>query len=74
MRIKKPTTAIRDAVDDLCRRNERTRDAETGEMYLGPDVLVVQLRRPKVIEGQWTTVAATVDLFDLIDQHQQETR
>lgn len=70
----KPTTAIRDAVDELCRRNARTHDAETGEMYLGPDVLVVQLRRPKVIEGQWTTVTPTVDLFDLINQYQQETR
>lgn len=70
----KPTSAIRDALNELCRRNERTHDAETGEMYLGPDVLVVQLRRPKIIEGQWTTVTTTVDLFDLIDHYQQEAK
>ena len=60
---------------------------ETGELcitgpgvaagYLGRNVLVVELRRPVVIEGQWADVAAKTptdeeDLFDLMDAYARE--
>lgn len=68
---KKPTLRIRDAVNDLLERNDYTRGAEAGEMYLGDRVLVVTLRRPTVIEGQWSSTDQTVDLFDLMDDYQR---
>lgn len=66
-----PTLRIRAALRDLLRRNGRTHDREVGEMYLGPDIFIVRLSRPRVIEGQWTDTARTVDLFDLMDDHTQ---
>ena len=74
---RKPTEEIRQWADELFDRNERTRGAVAGEMYLGRDVLVVELRRPVVIEGQWADVAAKTptdeeDLFDLMDAYARE--
>jgi len=66
-----PTMRIRAALRDLLRRNRRTHDREVGEMYLGPDIFVVRLRCPRVIEGQWTDTDRTVDLFDLMNDHTQ---
>jgi hypothetical protein len=69
---ERPTTEVRKAVNKLLRRNGRTAGAEVGEMYLGKDILVVRLKRPTVIEGEWRDVDRTVDLFDLMDLHESE--
>lgn len=66
-----PTLEIRDAVNELLRRNRRTKGAEVAEMYLSSDLFVARLRRTRVIEGQFVTVDKTTDLFDLIDEHQR---
>ena len=69
--MKTITAIIRDAVTDLAGRNERTANKVAGEMFLGPDILVVRLVQPKVIEGQWETVECrTADIFDLMDDYQ----
>ena len=67
------TRAIAKAINDLLGRNDYTEGAEVGEVYLGRDVLVAQLKRTKVIEGQWEDVDRTADLFDLMDAHRAET-
>lgn len=41
-------------------------------MYLGHDILVVEIRHPRVIEGEWEDTDGTVDMLDLIDMHQRE--
>jgi hypothetical protein len=66
----RPTLDIREALNELLRRNERTRDKEVGEMYLGADIFVAHLRRPRLIEGSYQDIDRTVDLVDLIDAHQ----
>ena len=72
-RATRPTEAIREMVDELLERNQRTADAKAAEMYLGKDVLVVRLARPCVIEGQWEDVdGRTADIFDLMDMHNAE--
>lgn len=63
----KPTLRIRDALNDLLQRNAHTAGKEVGEMYLGDDVFVVRLRRPRVVEGQWQDLDRTTDLFDLMN-------
>ena len=69
---ERPTTEVRKAVNRLLRRNRRTEGAEVGEMYLGRDILVVRLKRPTVVEGEWRDVNRTVDLFDLMEMHESE--
>lgn len=66
------TRAIAKAINDLLGRNDYTEGAEVGDVYLGRDVLIAKLRRPKVIEGQWSDVDRTADLFDLMNAHQAE--
>ena len=41
----RPTLDIREALNELLRRNERTHGAEVGEMYLSSDLFVARLRR-----------------------------
>jgi hypothetical protein len=65
----RPALDVREALNELLRRNARTRDKEVGEMYLGPDLFVARLRRPRLIEGSYQDTERTVDLFDLIDAH-----
>jgi hypothetical protein len=65
----KPTLRIREALNELLQRNDHTTGREVGEMFLGPDLFVARLRRPRVIEGQWEDTERTVDLFDLMDDH-----
>lgn len=67
----RPTLDIREALNDLLRRNDRTQDKEVGDMYLGSDIFIAKLRRPQVLEGSWVDIDRTVDLFDLIEAHQQ---
>jgi hypothetical protein len=67
----RPTLDIRQALNNLLRRDERTRDREVGDMYLGSDLFVARLRRPRLIEGRFEDLDRTIDLFDLIDAHQR---
>ncbi|HMT21303.1 MAG TPA: hypothetical protein PKE20_08680 [Promineifilum sp.] len=62
---------IREALNELLRHNDRTRDREVGDMYLGSDIFVVRLKRPRVVEGSWEDLDRTIDLFDLIEAHQK---
>jgi hypothetical protein len=62
-----PTQAIAAAVDELCSRNERTAGAIATAMYLGTKYLLVELRRPVVIEGQYEDVAGPADELDICD-------
>ena len=73
--MKTLTAIIRDAVTDLAGRNERTANKVASEMFLGPDLLVVRLVEPKVIEGRWENVdGRTADIFDLMDEHRARTK
>lgn len=68
-----PTERVRDAVNELLACNERTRGAVvSGRMFLGEEYLVVQLARPKIIEGTCEDVERTADIFDLMDAYQEE--
>ena len=67
----KPTLRLREALNELLQRNERTHGREVGEMYLGPDLFIACLRQPRVVEGQWEDTERTVDLFDLMDDHKR---
>lgn len=68
----RPTLDIREALNKLLRRNDRTHDREVGDMYLGSDIFIARLRRPQIVEGDWENLDRTVDLFDLIAAHQRE--
>jgi hypothetical protein len=75
MTEKLPSTTtlnIREALNELLRRNSRTQDREVGDMYLGSDIFVARLRRTRVLEGSCEQVDRTVDLFELINAHQRE--
>lgn len=67
----RPTLDIREALNELLQRNDRTQDKVVGDMFLGSDIFIARLRRPKVLEGNWEDIDRTVDLFDLIDAHQK---
>lgn len=68
----KPTLRIREALNELLQRNERTQGRQVGEMFLGSDIFVAHLRQPCVIEGEAEDIDRTVDLFDLMDEHARE--
>ncbi len=63
---------VREALDEFLQQGDGTSGKEVGEMYLGPDIFVAMLRRRRVLEGEWESTERTVDLFDLMDQHQQD--
>jgi len=67
----RPTLDIREALNELLQRNDRTQGKVVGDMFLGSDIFIARLRRPKVLEGDWEDLDRTVDLFDLIDAHQE---
>lgn len=67
----KPTMKVREALDELLQQNDGTSGKEVADMYLGPDIFVAMLRQRRVLEGEWEQTERTVDLFDLMDQHQQ---
>lgn len=62
---------VREALNELLRKNSPTEGKEVGEMYLGPEVFIARLRRPRVLEGDWSEVDRIVDLLDLIEEHQR---
>lgn len=65
-----PTATIRDAVNELLRRNSYTQGAEVGELYLGRRGLFARFVHPVTIEGECIDIPKTVDLADLIDDFQ----
>lgn len=67
----RPAQMIREALNELLRRDEDAAGRVAGDMYLGRDLFVVQLRRPRVLEGSYENLDRTIDLFDLIDAHQK---
>lgn len=67
-----PALDVREALNTLLRRSDRANGKQVGDMYLGSDIFVARLRRPKVVEGSWEDLDRTVDLFELIDAHQKE--
>lgn len=70
----RPAWDIREALNELLRRNERTRGKEVGEVYLGSGIFIAQLVRPRVVNGSWENLDKTIDLFDLIEAHQREDK
>ena len=69
----KPTTIIKNALEELCNYNDHTRGKVVGEMYLGAEIFVATLRpRPLVLRGEWEAVDRTVDIFDLMEEFQNE--
>ena len=70
----KPTQRIKEALSELLEYNDRTKGRVPGEMYLGKDVFIVRLREPRVISGKWEDVERTMDIFDLMDAHQEEQK
>lgn len=68
----KPTLRIREALNELLQRNDHTLGREVGEMFLGSDIFIARLRRPRVVEGDWEDLDRTIDLLDLMDDHLRE--
>lgn len=64
-----PTRTIRDAVNELLRRNSYTQGAEVAELYLGRRGLFARFKHPVIIDGTCKSVDRTADLFDLMDEH-----
>ncbi|MBP9502949.1 MAG: hypothetical protein KBF17_12380 [Candidatus Promineofilum sp.] len=67
----RPTQGIREALNELLRRNKGTNDKVAGEMFIDRDLFVARLRRPVVVEGQWENLDRTVDLLELIEAHRR---
>lgn len=70
---KYQTRALASAINDICACNGRTRGAVASGLYMGERFVLVALKRPIVIEGQWQDVISAddvVDIFDLMDDFQ----
>lgn len=70
--MSKPTTIIKNALNELCQYNDHTRGKVVREMYLGSEIFVATLRPLRVFNGEWEAVDRTVDLFDLMKDFQNE--
>ena len=70
----RPTQGIREALNELLRRNREGDNRVAGDMFLGRDVFVARLRQPLVLEGSWEDLERTIDLFELIEAHRREAR
>lgn len=68
--MAKPTEVIKRALNELCSYNERTRGGVAGDMFLGKDIFIARIRRPRIIEGEWEDIS--MDATDLMDAWQQE--
>lgn len=68
---KNVTERIAELLTELCSYNDRTNGAVAGDMYLGKDVFVATIRRPRMFEGEWEDIDNTVDMLDLIDMHRR---
>lgn len=70
----RPTQGVREALNELLRRNREGDNRVAGDMFLGRDVFVARLRQPLVLEGSWEDLDRTIDLFELIEAHRREAR
>lgn len=68
--MAKPTEVIKRALNELCGYNERTRGGVAGDMFLGKDIFIARIRRPRMIEGEWEDIS--MDATDLMDAWQKE--
>jgi hypothetical protein len=67
------TETVKAELNKLLSLQDRTRDAEVAELYIGSRYVLVTLVRPVVIDGECFDVdSGTVDLFDLIEWHKRE--
>lgn len=55
---------LKEAVSEVCQFNDRTRGKEAGEVYMSSDILIVTLREPKIVEGEWEDVINLADWMD----------
>ncbi len=69
---KKPAAQIKDAVNKLAERNDRTAGKTFDGMFLGPDLLVVTLSEKRVIDGEWKDGDERADLIDQIDEYKDK--
>lgn len=69
---QKPTETIRDGVNELTGYNDRTAGKEAGNMYMGKDVLIVELRERREFEGEWSDGDERYDLVDSIDEYRRQ--
>jgi hypothetical protein len=74
MNTDKPTLRIAAALEDLLQCNERTRGRGVGEMYLGEDVFIVRLTRPRVVNGQSWPLDQVMSIEELWNLEDPETR
>lgn len=68
---------IKEAVNKLCKYNDRTRHRVAGDIYLGTDILIVTLvpdvnNPARIIDVHWETVDRTYDIIDLINDFDAE--
>lgn len=65
-----PSERIMEAVNELAGYNDRTSGKAAGELFVGPDILVVTLRsEPLIIEGECSEGDERADLTDMIDEY-----
>lgn len=64
-----PTERIKDALNELCQYNDRTRGGQVGNMYLGKDIFVVEIRHSQIIDGEWLDIS--YDLVQSIDEYRK---
>lgn len=67
-----PAERIEDALNELCQYNDRTDGGQVGNMYLGKDIFVAEIRHPKTIEGEWTDGDERYDLVKSIDEYRKQ--
>lgn len=70
--MSNPTERIKEALNELCEYNDRTKGKISGEMYLGKDIFVVRLREQKIIDGEWEEIDNTIDIMELIRQSENK--
>lgn len=67
-----PAERIEDALNELCQYNDRTDGGQAGNMYLGKDIFVAEIRHPKIIEGECTEGDERYDLVESIDEYRKQ--
>ena len=71
--MTKPTQRIEQDINLLCEFNNRTAGMIVDQMYLGSRIFIASLKpKPKIINGIAVNVDKTIDIFDLMEQHQNE--
>ena len=70
--MARATVAVRAALNKLLKLNDYTAGAQVSELYLSKDIMIAALKRPIVIEGTCWDVVDTIDVFDLMELHDNE--